>query len=182
MASDAVFREGDFVRLSVEFPRRGYLYVIDRDLLADGTMGQPMLIFPWSGADNKLAPGRLIDIPAEDDDLNYFKASLTRENQVGELLTFIVTSTPLNLRLSDKPMPISVGDLSQWEKSLGGVTERYEMDGGAGEFWTRKEQQAASKKRTRQLTREDPAPQIIYRVFTENKKGMLVNLVLKYAK
>lgn len=182
MASDAVFREGDFVRLSVESPRRGYLYVIDRDLSADGTTGQPMLIFPWSGVDNKLAPGRLIDIPAEDDDPNYFKASLTRENQVGELLTFIVTSTPLNLPLSDKSLPISVGDLSQWEKSLGGVTERYEMDGGAGEFWTRKEQQAARKNRTRQLTREDPAPQIIYRVFTENKKGMLVNLVLKYAK
>jgi hypothetical protein len=181
-ASDAVFREGDFVRLSVESPRRGYLYVIDRDLSADGTTGQPMLVFPWSGADNKLAPGRLIDIPAEDDEPNYFKASLTRENQIGELLTFIVTSRPLNLPLSDKSLPISVGDLSQWEKALGGVTERYEMDGGAGEFWTRKEQQAARKNRTLQLTREDPAPQIIYRVFTENKKGVLVNLVLKYAK
>lgn len=182
MASDAVFREGDFVRLSVESPRRGYLYVIDSDLSADGTTGAPMLIFPWAGADNKLAPGRLIDIPAEEDDPNYFKASLTRENQVGELLTLIVTSTPLDVPLSDKPLPISAVDLSQWEKLLGGVTERYEMEGGAGEIWTRKEQQAARKNRTRQLTREDPAPQTVYRVFTDNKKGMLVNLVLKYAK
>jgi len=181
-ASDAVVGEGDFVRLSVESPRRGYLYVIDRDLSADGTTGQPMLIFPWSGADNKLAPGRLIDIPAEDDDPNYFKASLTRENQVGELLTFIATSTPLDLPLSDKALPISADVLSQLEKSFGGVTERYEMEGGAGELWTRKEQQAARKNGTRQLTRQDPSPQTIYRVFTENKKGMLVSLVLKYAK
>lgn len=182
MASDAVFREGDFVRLSVESPRRGYLYVIDRDLFADGTTGAAVLIFPWAGADNKLAPGRLIDIPAEDDDPNYFKASLTRENQVGELLTFIVTSTPLDVPLSDKPLSISANDLSQWEKLLGGVTERYEMEGGAGELWTRREQQAARKNQTRHLTREDPAPQTIYRVFSDKKKGMLVNLVLKYAK
>jgi len=182
MASDEVIREGDFVRLSVESPRRGYLYVIDRDLSADGTTGQPMLIFPWSGADNKLAPGRLIDIPAEDDVPNYFKASLTRENQIGELLTFIATSTPLDLPLSDKAVPISPGTLSQLEKSFGGATERYEMEGGAGELWTRKEQQAASTDRTRQLTRQDPPPQTIYRVFIEHKKGLVVSLVLKYAK
>ena len=182
MASDAVLREGDFVRLSVESPRRGYLYVIDRDLSADGTTGAPMLIFPWAGADNKLAPGRLIDIPAQDDDPSYFKTSLTRHNQVGELLTFIVTSTPLDLPVSDKALTISANDLSQWEKALGGVIERYEMEGSAGELWTRKEQQAATKNRIRQLSREDPAPQTIYREFSDNKKGMLVNLVLKYEK
>ena len=141
-----------------------------------------MLIFPWLGADNKLTPGRLIDIPSQDDDPSYFKTSLTRPNQVGELLTFIVTSTPLALPVSDKVLPISGNDLSQWEKSWGGVTERYEMEGGAGDLWTRKEQQAAMKNRTRQLTREDPAPQTIYRVYTINKKGILVNLVLKYEK
>jgi hypothetical protein len=181
IASDAVFREGDYVRLSVESPRSGYLYVIDRDLSADGSTGTPMLIFPWPRADNRLAPGRLIDIPAQDDDPSYFKTSLTRENQVGELLTFIVTRTPIDVRLADKPLPVSASDLSQWERSLGGFTERYEMEGGAGELWTRKEQQAARKDRTRQLTRDDPAPQTIYRVFTDNKKGILVNLVLKYA-
>lgn len=182
ISNDAIFREGDYVRLSVESPRRGYLYVIDRDLFADGTTGGPMLIFPWAGADNTLTAGRLIDIPGQEDDPNFFTANLTRQNQVGELLTFIMTSTPLKLTLSDDPLPIAASDLSEWEKSLGGVTERYEMEGGAGEVWTIKEQQAAGKNRTRQLTREDPAPQTIYRVLTENKKGMLVNLALKYAK
>ena len=97
-------------------------------------------------------------------------------------MTFIVTSTPLKLALSDEPLPIALTDLTEWETSWGGVTEQYEMEGGAGELWTRKEQQAATKNRTRQLTREDPAPQTIYRVFSDHKKGMLVNLVLRYAK
>src|ERR1041385_5172340 len=43
--SDATLREGDYVRLSVESPRKGYLYVIDRDLSADGKTGEPLLIY-----------------------------------------------------------------------------------------------------------------------------------------
>ena len=181
VAGDTVFREGDYVRLSVESPRRGYLYVIDRDLFADGTSGEPMLIFPWSGADNRTAPGRLIDIPSQEDNPSYFKTSLTRENQAGELLTFIVTSMRLDLPLSDNPLPISANQLGQWEKSWSGPTERYEMEGGAGELWTPAEKQAAAK-RQRRLTREDPAPQRIYRVFTPNGNGVLVSLLLKYEK
>ena len=180
ITSDGILRAGDHVRLSVESPRRGYLYVIDRDLFADGTTGEPKLIFPWAGADNKLAPGRLIDIPGEEDDPNYFTARLTGKNQAGELLTFIVTSTPLNLALSNEPLPIALTDLTEWETAWGGVTERYEMEGGAGEVWTRREQQAARHDLRRQLTRNDPAPQTIYRVFNKNNKGTLVNVRLKY--
>src|SRR5437763_12423285 len=44
------FREGDRVRLSVESPTKGYLYVLDRDVFADGTTGGVMLIYPWAGA------------------------------------------------------------------------------------------------------------------------------------
>jgi hypothetical protein len=179
---DVTFREGDYVRLSVESPRTGYLYVLDRDLFSDGTTGDPMLIFPWIGADNKLFPGGLIDIPEQEDDPSYFTARLSGPNQAGELLTFIVTNTPLDLPVTDKPLRISPKDLSDWEKSWGGVAERYEMEGGAGELWTQEEQQSASKDRRRQLTRDDPAPQTIYRVFTSNNKGMLVNFVLKYGK
>jgi len=180
--SEATFHEGDYVRLSVESPHGGYLYVIDRDLLADGTTGEPMLIFPWSEADNKLTPGRLIDIPGQEDDPNHFTARPTVPNQVGELLTFIVTTTPLDLAVTDKPVRVASTQLIDWEKAWGGAVERYEMVGGAGELWTREEQQAAAKKRSRQLTRNDPAPQTIYRVFTSNNKGLLVNLNLKYRK
>lgn len=173
-------REGDYVRISVEAPHRGYLYVIDQDLFADGTTGDPMLIFPWSGADNRLAPGHLIDIPNQEDDPNYFTARLTRPNQIGELLTFIVTSTPLDLAVSDKPLRIAPKELSDWQKMWAGVTERYEMEGGAGEVWTKEEQQAAAKKGRRQLNLDDPVPQTIYRVFNSNNKGMIVNLRLQY--
>jgi len=180
--ADAIFREGDHVRISVESPRTGYLYVVDRDVFADGTTGGSMLIYPWSGADNQLLPGRLIDIPAQEDDPSYFAARRTADNQVGELLTFIVTSTPLDLPISDKPFQIATGQMRDWEKMWGGVSERFELEGGAGEAWTREEQQAAAKKGTRQLTRDDPVPQTIYRVAMTDTKAMLVNVRLRYGR
>jgi hypothetical protein len=179
---ETMFREGDHVRISVESPRAGYLYVVDRDLFSDGTTGGAMLIYPWSVADNQMRPGRLVDIPAQEDDPSYFTARLTGHNQVGELLTFIVTTSPLDLPISDKPFQIATGQMRNWEKLWGGESERFEMEGGAGEAWTQQEQQAAARKGTRQLTRDDPAPQTIYRISVADNRALLVNVRLRYAK
>ena len=51
---------GDRVRISVEAARNGYLYVIDRELYADGTLGEPYLIFPTTrtlNGDNQVSVG-----------------------------------------------------------------------------------------------------------------------------
>ena len=178
------FREGDQVRLSIESAQPGYLYVVDRELLLDGSTGAAMLIYPWAGmdGDNQVGPGKLIDIPAQEDNPSYFTARRSSPNHAGELLTVIVTSSPLDLPISDKPIPISNADLAQWEKQWGGQTERFEMEGGAGETWTTHEQQAAAHKGSRQLTREDPAPQTIYRIAVSDKKALLVNVKLQYGK
>jgi hypothetical protein len=180
--SDATFREGDFVRISVESPYARYLYVVDRDLFADGTTGSAMLIYPWSDVSNRLFPGRLIDIPAQEDTPSYFTARLTSAGQVGELLTFIVTSTPLKLPISHKPLQIAADQMREWEKIWTSVSERFELEGGAGEAWTPAEQQAAAREGARQLTRDDPRPQTICRVAMPNAKAFLVNLRLKYGK
>ena len=184
VGADAMFREGDRVRLSVESALPGYLYVVDRDLLKHGKTGDAMLIYPWidmTGGDNKVEPGKLVDIPAQEDNPNFFTARLTSPNQVGELLTIIVTPRPLDLPLTDKPLQISSVDLARWEKQWGTEIERFEMEGGAGEVWTIQEQQASARKGTRQLTRDDPAPQTIYRLPADNQ-AILVNVRLRYSK
>jgi len=183
--ADTTFRQGDRVRLSIESPRAGYLYVVDRDLFADGTTGGAMLIYPWAdmhGGDNQMRPGKLVDIPAQDDDPCYFTARPSRPDQVGEILTVIVTTSRLDLPISDKPLQIPNVQIANWEKTWGGQSERFELEGGAGEAWTKQEQQAAAHKETRQLTRDDPAPQTIYRVSTADNKALLVNVRLRYAK
>jgi hypothetical protein len=183
--ADATFSEGDHLRLSIESPQTGYLYVVDRDLFADGTTGEAKLIYPWADlptGDNEMRPGKLVDIPSQDDDPSYFTARPASGQQVGEILTVIITTMPLDLRISNKPIQIANRDLDKWEKMWGGQSARFEMEGGAGETWTNEEKQAAVRKGRRQLTRDDPAPQTIYRVSTTDNKAILVNVQLRYMK
>lgn len=175
--ADTVFHEGDYLRLSIESPRTGYLYVIDRDWFADGDPGETSLVFPIRGDNNRLYAGRLIDIPAAD--RTAFRAS-PKPNQLGEILTIIVTSKPLTLPLSEQPIPISNTQLSQWEEMWRGWTERFEMQGGAGQPRTLPEELAAARKGERQLTRNDPAPQTIYRLIPKSPTGLLFDLRLSY--
>ncbi len=182
---DTTFREGDHVRLSIESPRNGYLYVVDRELYSDGSLGAAMLIYPWadmSDSDNRMRPGKLVDIPAQEDDPSYFTARPSSPNQVGEILTVIVTSSPLELPISDRPIQISNVEMAKWEKMWGGESARFEMEGGVGEVWTKQEKQASARKGTRQLTRDDPAPQTIYRISAADNKAILVNVRLQYTK
>jgi hypothetical protein len=75
--ADTPLNIGDRVRLTIESPRPGFLYIIDREQYADGSFGEPMMIFPTMrtrGGDNRVAPGRLIDIPAQEDQYSYFTA------------------------------------------------------------------------------------------------------------
>ncbi len=176
VASDTLLRTGDRVRISIESPRAGYIYVIDRDEFADGRSGAINLIFPLSGEDNHVYAGRLIDIPSPESSM---KANPS-PGQSGEVLSIIVTNKPLDLPLSKEVLPITRAQLTEWERVWGGTTEIWEMEGGAGETWTSQEKQAAAKTGTRQLTREDPPPQTIYRVSPSDINAMLVNVRLRY--
>ena len=175
--ADAKFSDGDSLRLSIESPRAGYLYVINRDSLADGSFGETNLIFPTAGEDNRLEAGKLIDIPGQGE--APFRAT-PKANQSGELLTFIVTSAPLPLQLSNRPIPISKAQLTDWEEKWGAEADRFEMNGGAGQTRTIEEQLAASPSGSRQLTREDPLPQTIYSLVPKNRNALLFNIVLSY--
>ena len=177
--ADTPFREGDLLRLSIESPRDGYLYVINRDWFADGSPGETNLIFPKRGEDNRLRAGKLIDIPAENE--LPFKAT-PKPDQAGEFLTIIVTSAPIPLPFYERTLPISNAQLIEWEERWGGFTERHEMLGGAGQARTVAEQQAASIKGARQLTRDDPSPQTIFLLTPKNNDGLLFNLMLSYAR
>ena len=177
--ADTKFHEGDLLRLSIESPRGGYLYVVDRDWFTNGSSGDTKLIFPLLGENNELQAGKLIDIPAAHDPP--FKAS-PRANQTGEMLTIIVTSERLSLPLSKDFLSISNAQLEEWERMWSGMTERFEMNGGVGLTRTLEEQEAASPTGSRQLTRDDPSPQTIYFLSPRSRNGLLFNLLLSYVK
>lgn len=179
VASDTRFQDGDLLRLSFESPRAGFLYIFNRDLLTDGSYGAANLIFPVEGEDNNLAAGKLIDLPAEDQPP--FRASPSAR-QAGELLTVLVTSAPLPLQLTNGPLPISHSQLTEWEATWGGLVQRFELNDGVGQTRTDAEQQAASRRRSRTLTRADPSPQTLFVVSPRNNDGLLFNLTLSYGR
>ena len=182
--ADTPLKIGDRVRLSVESPRPGFLYIIDREQYADGSLGEPMLIFPTlrtRGGDNRVEPGRLIDIPAQEDQYSYFTAQPTgdRRDQTAEVLTIILVPQPLPLQIAAQPLKMADNQINGWEKLWGGVAERLELVGGAGRIWT-KEEKAAGAALGRQLTQAGPPPQTVYRVARKAGGPLLVTVPLRY--
>ena len=184
--ADTPLRVGDRVRISVESPRAGYLYVVDREQYADGSYGDAYVIFPTlrtRGGDNRVRPGKLIDIPAQEDSPSFFTLlpSPGRSDTVAEVLSFIVAPAPLaELPIGDKPVKISAADVAKWEKLWATEVERFEMNGGAGRPWTNEEKAASAGSSTRLLNQEEPAPQTVYRVASRNKSAVLVTVPLRY--
>lgn len=172
--------QGDRLRISVETVRAGYLYVIDREQYADGTLGDPYLIFPTtrtSGGNNQVAVGRLLEIPAQDDSPPFFTMKKSRPDHVAEVLSVIVAPTPLEeVQITDKAQKLADAQVASWEKAWGTSVGRLEMS-TIGQTWTKEEKDAT----TRALTASAPAPQILfYRPSVKPTEPMFVKLRLQY--
>ncbi|MFN0123355.1 MAG: DUF4384 domain-containing protein [Blastocatellia bacterium] len=174
---------GERIRFSFEAQQTGYLYVIDREQYADGSVGDPHLIFPTTrtrNGDNQVSAGRIIEIPGQDDRPNFFTMRHSREDQTGEMLTVIVAPQPLaGVTIGEKSLRLTNEQVAQWEKTWGARVERFEMADGAGKSWTKAEQEAGANA-TRQLTQDDPGPQTVYRVATNPDAPLLVRVGLRY--
>ena len=185
VSSTGRLSEGDRIRISIEAARTGYLYVVDQEIYADGSKGEPFLIFPTTrtrGGDNSVKAGRVIEIPSQDDSPPFFTLKRTRADHVGENVIVLVTPTPIaGLAISDKALRLSDETLASWEKSWGAQTGRLEMANGNGKPWTRQEKEAGADG-TRSLKADEPAPQTIYyRPGASRTVPVLVKVELQYA-
>lgn len=176
--ADTIFAAGQRVRLSIESPRSGYLYVIDRELYADGSMSEPYLIFPTlrhNNGNNQVAAGKVIELPGK----TVFRLTPSRSDYRGELLTLLVTPEPLKEITIKSGISKLDGELvAQWEKDWSAPVERFEMIGGAGKTRTKAENEAGQAGQ-RLLTQEDDLPQTLYRVAVKPGHPFLSNVTLK---
>lgn len=176
---------GDRVRVAIESPRAGYLYVIDREQYADGTTSDPYLIFPTTrarGGDNKVVAGRLTEIPAQTDAPPYFTLRASRPDQTAELITVLVAQEPLsNVTPTASAVRLNRDTVAEWIKGGGRIVEQLEMNGGAGRAWSEEEQRAGADG-TRLLTQHDPPPQTVFRVLTTSPALVAAQFTLSHAK
>jgi hypothetical protein len=177
--------KGDRVRLSIEAARKGYLYIINREEYADGSFGEPYLIFPTSrliNGNNQTDRGRVIEVPSQTDNPPYFTLTPGRNDQIAEVLSVLVTSKPIeNLQIPDQPTKLSATQVAEWQHSWGKSTGRLELIEGAGKSWTAVEQQAGVG--TRLLKHEDPVPQtVFYNPDATAEDPSFINIDLQYGK
>lgn len=176
--ADTVFAAGQRLRLSIESPRSGYLYVVDREIYADGSMSEPYLVFPTlrnNNGDNQVSAGKVIELPNK----TVFRLSPSRPDYRGELLTLLVTPEPIK-EIVVKPSisKIDAKLVTQWEKDWSAPIERFEMIGGQGKTRTKAESEAGQEGK-RILTQEDELPQTLYRVAVKPGNPFLGSVTLK---
>lgn len=183
IAAETPLKEGYFVRLSIEAPQSGYLYVIDREKYADGSLGEPYLIFPTlrtHGGNNRVEAGRVVEIPAQDDTPPYFTMHPSSPKQVAEILTVIITDEPLKIpALERKAIKLRVKTVNEWEEAWKAPFERIEQVGGQGTTWTTAEKEAGQDEE-RRLTQDEPLPQTIYHVAVKPGQPIFLNVPLLY--
>jgi hypothetical protein len=172
--------EGQRVRLAIEVPRDGYLYVVDRELYRDGSHSKNYIIFPTKrlrAGSNAVSAGAVVEIPGQNDSPGYLTLVRSRPDHVAEELMLLVTPQPLDdLEIGDEAQEISSDKVAEWESKWGGSIEQLDLDGGTGSAYTKAELQAGAGSK---LTQSDPLPQTIFKVAAEPGNPFLVRLPLR---
>jgi uncharacterized protein DUF4384 len=179
--ADTIFAPGERVRLGIETPRDGYLYVIDREQYTDGSLSDPYLIFPSllnrDGA-NSVAAGKLVELPER----AAFQLKPLRPDYAGEVLTILVTPEPLkDIKPASGAVKLDSEMVAQWESQWAGAAERFELVGGAGKPYTKAEKEAGQDG-ARALTQDDAMPQTLYQVDVKSGSTLLVKVPLRIGK
>jgi hypothetical protein len=180
-------RLGDRLQISVESPRTGNLYIINRTQYDDDSTSAPQVIFPTKrtrGGDNRVTAGRLVFMPDNDDDSPFFVLEHTGTGQnksVGEILDVIVSDRPIPEMSNIGRLALTLPNelVNGWGKKWGEITEVGELVGGRDQTMTQAEKEAGTSS-GRSLVQDDPTPQTIYHVRTKPGEPVMVTLQLLY--
>ena len=184
ISSNSPLQEGQHVQITIEAPRSGYLYVFDREMYADKSLGEPYMIFPTSDindGDNKVMAGRVIEIPSSEDKPPYYTLKGSRPDYRGELLTVLITDTPLaELTIGPGAVKLPSEQIASYETKWGALVDSLELVGGAGTAMTKTEKTAAEGKQL--LTQADSLPQSIFRIRSKPGTPLILSVPLRIGK
>jgi len=168
--SNTVLDDRDRVRLTIEAPRDGYLYVIDHEKFANKSPGSSRLIFPTKrlhGGENRVTTGVTVEIPGIHDSPPYFTVSKKRPDLLEETLIVIISDQPIpGIRIgadaSASEVTLVESQVTEWTTKWAVDFTRFDLDEAEGLSMRQSELQVAT--RTRALVHEDPKAQTVYYV------------------
>jgi hypothetical protein len=211
-AGDAGVTDGARVQMIIEYlahddasrrtpsNRVGYLYVINREQYPDGKYGPPSLIFPTGrtyGGDSRVLPGKTVTLPVPD---RLWLVSRSETGTVQAFETYIIIISPRPLRdasgrelqggnLGERSLRLDENLVAGWVRFWGGGAWRGDLENGAGQLITRREQAASGDPSRDQrstgeegsdLTKGDAPPQIVFRKVMTPGGRMLVTIKLPF--
>lgn len=204
IGDDATFRSGELLWLGIEVPRAGesFVYVLDREQYADGTLGEPYLIFPTPTTPqdaNVASAGRTVYVPAPDDPLPYFRLERSEQRHIAERLTIILSPRRLTfggqweeVDTDIKLLRVATAEAARCDREWSGKTERLGARRDLSAGITRAEQEVRETRKmiptakpatgeTRRMLPTDLLPHTIYRVQGKAGQPVLVNVSLRIA-
>jgi|GEM_PF-1567830 len=179
---------GERVRLGLEsLAQSGYVYIIDREQFADGSMGEGFLIFPTRKIDsgkNWAQPGQQIHLPRAGGCF-CVKSRNSQKILVADVLTVVLSQTPLlrEEEIGGDAIPIPISLISFLGRADKEKTFRGILRGGSGLAQTAQEQSAGAKglfDTAPILTQGDLPPQSFYQSLVPIGKVAVFNFSLQY--
>lgn len=175
------------IRLSVQLPADFHLYVIDREMYADGGFSEPYVIFPTlrtNGGDNTVFRSVPVEIPAFDDAPPYFTlrrlTTAGGKTSIGEEISIFATVEPSpDIPLNRESVKLTDAQFRRLSAHRVGF-EQFELIGGAGELYQAVEREAAQGA-GRALTDDDPLPQTIFRGLAKPGAPIFMSVALTVA-
>ncbi len=179
---------GERVRLGLEtLAQSGYVYIIDREQFADGSLGEGFMIFPTrkiAVGKNWAQPGQQIHLPRAGGCF-CVKSRNTQKVLVADILTVILSPNPLlaaeEIGADAIPVPVSlISFLSRADKEK---MFRASLRGASGLAQTAQEQSAGAKglfDTEPVLTQNDLPPQTFFQSLVPIGKVALFNFSLRY--
>lgn len=171
------FKIDDLIRFTIEASRRGFLYIINREVYNDGSTGEAKMVYPTlkskGRGNNTVSAGSLVDAPSGK---GYFRLQSGRNDYAGEEIIVVISPTKLPaVKLEFTELPIADEKLEKWIADWGEVVDIFDATDGEGTAITRTENEAVN---TRSLVPEEPLPQTIYKTKTRSNQPLLITFQL----
>jgi hypothetical protein len=143
--TNSPYTDGDTIRLTIESPTAGFLYIIDQEQYSDGSYSPAMLVFPTlktRKGKNFVSTWESVDIPAFPAVWRFTPRKLEecelRKEQTREVLTIIISQKRLVApqRLGDEQLKLNKGEFENWRSRWQKPIQQFDVEGAVGEIFS----------------------------------------------
>jgi hypothetical protein len=183
--SEAPWSDGEKFRLSIEVPFECFIYIINQERYADGSLSEPYLVFPSKGdlaRNAKAISGKLVYFPNEQDCFEIASLAESGRTKVAEVFSILLSPNTIDELppLADQEEKRRVQPalferlLSDWRAR----TWKFENMGALGTSITSIEKKASTGN-AEVLTDRDPEPQSVYHVARKRGNSLAITVPIR---